>query len=158
MAEQETARFGLSTVDVTAGEALIREVQRSAAMVEWLAVRVAALPEDDLTWGLVGRRITPPGTPNGQPTVHVEQRARIHPLVLMLNQERQLLGRLAESAHGCGIEERLLRRIELAGALIAKLIAAILNDPDLEMRPEQKAKFGTVVPRHLRAIDGEAAA
>jgi hypothetical protein len=74
MAEQETARFGLSTVDVTAGEALIREVQRSAAMVEWLAVRVAALPEDDLTWGLVGRRITPPGTPNGQPTVHVEQR------------------------------------------------------------------------------------
>jgi hypothetical protein len=76
----------------------------------------------------------------------------------MLNQERQLLGRLAESAHRCGIEEQLLRRIELEGALIAKLIAAILNDPELEMRPEQKAKFGTVVPRHLRAIDGEAAA
>ena len=97
-------------------------------------------------------------TPNGQPTVQVEQRARIHPLVLMLNQERQLLGRLAESAHRCGIEERWLRRIELEGALIAKLIAAILNDPDLEMRPAQKAKFGTVVPRHLRAIDDEAAA
>jgi hypothetical protein len=65
--------------------------------------------------------------------------------------------RQAESAHRCGIEERLLRRIELEGALIAKLIAAILNDPDLEMRPEQKAKFGTVVPRHLRAMDQEAA-
>jgi hypothetical protein len=71
---------------------------------------------------------------------------------------RSILGRLAESAYRCGIEERLLRRIELEGALIAKLIAAILNDPDLEMRPEQKAKFSTVVPRHLRAIDGEAAA
>ena len=51
-----------------------------------------------------------------------------------------------------------MRQVELDGALIAKLIAAILNDPDLEMRPEQKAKVGTVVPRHLRAIDGEAAA
>jgi hypothetical protein len=52
-------------VDVTAGEALIREVQRSAAMVEWPAVRVAALPEDDLTWGLAGRRITRPGRRTG---------------------------------------------------------------------------------------------
>jgi hypothetical protein len=76
----------------------------------------------------------------------------------MLRDERVLLGKLAEAAHHCGIEERLMRQVELDGALIAKLIAAILNDPDLEMRPEQKAKFGTVVPRHLRAIDGEAAA
>jgi hypothetical protein len=82
----------------------------------------------------------------------------MYPLVVMLRDERVLMDCLAESAHRCGIEERLLRRIELEGALIAKLIAAILNDPELEMRPEQKAKFGTVVLRHLRAIDGEAAA
>jgi hypothetical protein len=86
--------------------------------------------------------------------VQIEQRARTHPWVVMLRDERVLLGKLAEAAHRCGIEERLMRQVELDGALIA----AILNDPDLEMRPEQKAKFGTVVPRHLRAIDGEAAA
>jgi hypothetical protein len=86
--------------------------------------------------------------------VQIEQRARTHPWVVMLRDERALLGKLAEAAHRCGIEERLMRQVELDGALIA----AILNDPDLEMRPEQKAKFSTVVPRHLRAIDGEAAA
>ena len=59
MAEQEAARFGLDTADVTAGEALIREVRRSAAMVDWLAARVAELGEDDLTWGVASRRITP---------------------------------------------------------------------------------------------------
>jgi len=86
--------------------------------------------------------------------VQIEQRARTHPWVVMLRDEHVLLGKLAEAAHRCGIEERLMRQVELDGALIA----TILNDPDLEMRPEQKAKFGTVVPRHLRAIDGEAAA
>ena len=86
--------------------------------------------------------------------MQIEQRARTHPWVVMLRDEHVLLGKLAEAAHRCGIEERLMRQVELDGALIA----TIPNDPDLEMRPEQKAKFGTVVPRHLRAIDGEAAA
>ena len=122
-------------------------------MVDWLAARVAAIPEDDLTFGVASRRLTPSPVQGQQPSVVVEQRARMHPFVLMLAQERQLLGRLAESAHRSGIEERLLRQVELDGTLIAKLIGAILNDPELEMRPEQKARFGTVVPRHLRAMD-----
>ena len=153
MAEQEAARFGLDMREISGGEALIREVRRSAAMTDWLAARVAALPEDDLTFGVASRRLTPSPIQGQQPSVVVEQRARLHPFVLMLTQERTLLGRLAEAAHRCGIEERLLRQVELDGALIAKLVAAILNDPELEMRPEQKARFGTVVPRHLRAMD-----
>ena len=44
--------FGLDTRGAAAGEALIREFRQSAAMVHWLAARVAALPEDDLTWGV----------------------------------------------------------------------------------------------------------
>jgi hypothetical protein len=72
-------------------------------------------------------------------------------------ESRVLMGRLAEAAQRCGIEDRPMRQVELDGALIAKVIAAILNDPELEMRPDQKAKFGTVVPWHLRAIASEAA-
>ena len=125
-------------------------------MVDWLAAHVAELPEDDLTW--VPRPARSPLQATRAGSVRRRAAARMHPLVVMLCDERVLMDCLAESAHRCGIVERLLRRIELEGALIAKLIAAILNDPDLAMRPEQKAKFSTVVPRHLRAIDGEAAA
>jgi hypothetical protein len=59
----------------------------------------------------------------------------MHPLVVMLRDERVLLGKLAESAHRCGIEERLLRQVELDGTLIAKLIHAILSDPELGLGP-----------------------
>jgi hypothetical protein len=156
MAEQEARKFGLDLAEISGGEALIREVRRSAAMVDFLAALVAALPVDDLTWGVASRRIIPAVEQGGQPSVQVEQRARLHPLVVMLTGERTLLGRLSESAHRCGIEDRMMRQVELDGALIAKVVAAILNDPDLDMRPEQKARFGAVVPRHLRAMDGAA--
>jgi hypothetical protein len=153
-AEQAARRFGLDMTEISGGEALLREVRRSAAMVDWLALQVAELKAEDLIWGISGRRITPSAEPGGNPQVVVEQRARVHPWVTMLGQERLVLMRVSEAAHRCGIEDRLMRVEELKGALIAKLIAAILNDPELEMRPEQRAKFGQVVPRHLRAIDG----
>lgn len=157
MAEQAAQRLGLDMTEISGGEALIREVRRSAAMVDWYAARVAELPPDDLSWGVAGRRIVPAATPDGQPVVQVEQRARVHPLVIMLRDERLLLARVAEAAHRCGIEDRLMREIEVQGALMAKVINAILFDPELEMRPEQVAKFASVVPRHLRAMDGIAA-
>ena len=71
----------------------------------------------------------------------------MHPLFVMLRDERLLLGKLAESAHRCGIEERLLRQVELDGTLIAKLINAILSDP------ANWAAVPRVVPRHLRSMD-----
>ena len=122
-------------------------------MVDWLAARVAELGEEDLTWGVASRRITPASEQGGQPSVVVEQRARMHPLVLMLRDERVLLGKLAESAHRCGIEERLLRQVEIDGTLIAKLINAILSDPELGLGPANWAAVPRVVPRHLRSMD-----
>lgn len=153
MAEQAAARFGLDMTEISGGQALLREVRRSASMVDWLALQVAGLAPDDMIWGLAGRRVTPPAAAGGTPQVVVEQRSRIHPWVQMLERERLVLAKVAAEAHRCGIEERLMRQVELDGALIAKVIAAVLNDPELEMRPEQRARFGTVVPRHLRAVD-----
>jgi hypothetical protein len=63
------------------------------------------------------------------------------------------MGRLAESAHRCGIEERLTRARELEGALMAKLIRGILSDLDLSLSRDQWAAVAHVVPRHLRAMD-----
>jgi hypothetical protein len=103
--------------------------------------------------GVASRKITPASDQGGQPSVVVEQRARMHPLVVMLRDERVLLGKLAESAHRCGIEERLLRQAELDGQLIAKLITMILADPELGLTQIQRSAIPRVVPRHLRAMD-----
>jgi hypothetical protein len=77
----------------------------------------------------------------------------MHPIVVMLRDEPVLLGRLAESAHRCDTEERLLRQVELDGTLIAKLINAILSDPELGLGPANWAAVPRVVPRHLRSMD-----
>jgi hypothetical protein len=122
-------------------------------MVDWLAARVAELDEEDLTWGVASRKITPAASEGDQPSVVVEQRARVHALVLMLRDERLLMGKLAESAHRCGIEDRMMRQRELEGELIAKVVRAILGDPQLGLSREQWAAVAHVVPRHLRAMD-----
>lgn len=156
MAEQEAARFGLDMTEISGGKALLREVCRSAAMVDWLACQVAELDPESMVWGVAGRRIMPASQAGGTPVVQVEQRARIHPWVVMLRDERLVLTKVAEAAHRCGIEDRLMRQVELDGAMIAKLISAVLHDPELGLGPEHWAKVPTVVPRHLRAMDGAA--
>jgi hypothetical protein len=70
--------------------------------------------------------------------------------------ERLLLARVAEAAHRCGIEERLMRQVELDGVLIAEVVAAIVNDPELALTADHQAKVRAVVPRHLRAMDSAA--
>ena len=152
--EQAVARFALDLDGTPLDEIAVREIRRSSAMVEHLAGLVNTLSEEDLRWGVQGRDIRPQSQPGGQPAVQVQQRAWVHPFVRMLDAERKQLREWLISAHAAGIAERQTRVAEMQGALIAKVVAAILNDPELEMRPEQRAKFGQVVPRHLRAMDG----
>ncbi len=151
------ARFGVDLDDTPADQIALREIRRGSAMVNHLASLVAQVAEqkpEDLIWGATARRITPAATPNGTAQIVVEQRARIHPWVVMLERERAELRAWMMAAHQAGIRERITRQAEMDGTLLAQLIHAILFDPELDMRPEQRAKFGTVVPRHLRAIDG----
>jgi hypothetical protein len=148
------ARFGLDMTDITGSEALIREVRRSAAMVEFLAARAAELSPEELTWGTTKRTLRPDG--EGGHTVETVEEARQNIWVVMLREERLVLAKVAAEAARAGVEERLARRAELDGAAMVQLIRAIFGDPELAMRPEQLAKMGVVVPRHLRAITGSA--
>ncbi len=149
------ARFGLDLDDTAPDEIALREIRRSSAMVGHLARMVSDLSADELAYGLSGRDIRQAGQTGGQgqPDVQVHQRARIHPLVKMLHDERDQLRAWMVAAHQAGIRERLVRQVQLEGTLMADLVNAILSDPELEMRPEQVARFGVVVPRHLRRMD-----
>jgi hypothetical protein len=156
-AETEAAaavvRFALDMTAITPGEALLREVRRSGAMVEWYAYRVNQLPESDLTWGITKQTVRQDA--EGAQTVEVERQARQHILVVLLREERLLLTKVAAEAARSGIEERLTRQVELEGALMVRLLNAVLGDPELGLTALQRAVIPNVVPRHLRAIGGE---
>jgi hypothetical protein len=147
------ARFGLDMSDVTAGEALIREVRRSAAMVAYLAFRVGRLDDEDLIWGLTKETIRQ-GEDGGE-RVDTEKQARQNIWVVMLREERLLLAKVAAEAARAGVEERMARQVELEGALMVRLLNAVLSDPELGLTSVQRATIPNVVPRHLRAIGGE---
>jgi hypothetical protein len=153
-ASAAVARFGLDMTDIGASDALIREVRRSAAMVAYLAFRVAQLADEDLIWGLTKETIRQ-GDDGGE-RVDTEKQARQNIWVVMLREERLLLAKVAAEAARAGVEDRLAREIELQGALMVRFINAVFSDPEMRTRPEQFAAMGTVVPRHLRAIGGEA--
>ncbi len=147
-------RFGLDMTDITPGEALLREVRRSAAMVGWLAWRVAQLEEQALTWGLTKRKVKQDA--EGQQVVEAEQEARQNIWVIMLREERLLLAKVAAEAARSGIEERLARQVEFEGAIMVRLLNAVLGDPELGLTALQRAAIPNVVPRHLRAMDSAA--
>lgn len=153
------ARFGLDMSDVTAGEALIREVRRSAAMVAYLAFRVSLLDDTQMTWGLTKQK-----TRHAQPAedgedgdgprelVESEHEARQNIWIVMLREERLLLAKVAAEAARAGVEERMARQVELEGALMVRLLNGVLSDPELALTQLQRAAIPNVVPRHLRAI------
>lgn len=154
------ARFGLDMTDITGSEALIREVRRSAAMVEFLAGQAAELSPDQMTWGTTKQKLrrapVADGEDGGEPgqVIETTEEARQNIWIVMLREERLVLARIAAEAARAGVEERLARRAELDGAAMVQFIRAVFGDPELAMRPEQLALMGTVVPKHLRAIAG----
>lgn len=153
-AAHAVARFALDMTGITPSDALLREVCRSAAMVEWIAYRVNRIAEDDLTWGVTKR--TTKLNADGVETVEETREARQNILLVMLREERLLMARVAAEAVRAGVEEREARRAELEGALMVRLINAIFGDPELALTQLQRAAIPNVVPRHLRAIGGEA--
>ncbi len=152
-AAQAAARFALDLTGITPSEALLREVCRSAAMVEWFAYRVNQIAEDDLTWGITKQTVSQDA--EGGQRVEVERQARQHILLVLLREERLLMARVAAEAARAGVEERMARHVELEGALMVRLLNAVLGDPELGLTALQRAAIPNVVPRHLRAIGGE---
>jgi len=124
-------------VDPTA--ALEEELWRTAGVIDFYMLIVQAEERDELkqyTHDEQGRRWE-------KPSVWVE----------LLNQERRHFVAVAKIAKAAGLEERKVTLAEAQGAMIVALMRAVLTDLDRD-DPEAHA----IVARHLRAIDGGAAA
>ncbi len=138
--------YGLP-VDVSPTEALLDEVKWTAGHVGWLRARVQELETSAVAWGtrsIVDRQ-------GGEfPGVDTTDAAAPHVLIDLYQRERKHLVDVCAKALQAGIEERRVRLAESQGALIADVIRRILGD--LDLTPEQSARVGEVVPRHLRAV------
>jgi hypothetical protein len=153
--EAAVARFALDLDDTPAGDIMLREIQRSSAMVCCLAGLVNGLKEEDLRWGVAGRDIRPSAQPGGTPAVQVQFRAQIHPFVRMLADERKQLRDWLMAAHGAGIEQRLVHLAEQDGAWAAKLVGAMFARFVEAWQPtaQQQAEGRAIVAELFRALD-----
>ena len=156
-AEQAVARFGLDLDDTPPDEVMVREIQRSAAMVKHLAALVNALSADELVFGISGRDVRPRGTPggDGQPDMQVHQRERIHPLYVMLERERRTLRELFTAARQAGIEERRVRLAERDGERLFAMFAGMMTAFRLrwELPAAEVAWAQSVIAQQLRMVD-----
>jgi len=136
------AAYG-GSLDISATEALLNEVCRTAGHVEWLSQRVAELENNELIWGTT--RVKEGGQDGG-----TTQEAEAHMWLKLYKEERAHLVRVCSEAIRCGIEERYVKLAESQGALIAEAVKAILCD--LNLTPEQQKLAFNVVPMRLRQI------
>ena len=142
-AEQAAATLGLP-VDVDPGQALVEELHRAAGAVAWLAAQVATLDPEEVVWGTVVDRDGEHG--------YTERRAAPNVWVVLLAEWVDRKARIAKAALDAGVQERHIRIEEAKGEAIGRLIAAVLDDPELALSVDQQALARQVAARHLRAL------
>lgn len=145
-AERAVQTLGLPR-EIDPGRALLEEVWRTAGAVAWLEAKVRELGEHDLVWGMTKQKDGGDDrgtTYEAKPSIWYELWIR----------ERKHLLEVCDKTLRAGVEKRQVELAERQGQLIAVAIHGILGDLRLSDAQQQLAR--TVVPRHLRAIDGGA--
>ena len=85
-----------------------------------------------------------------------QQRARIHPLVRMLTEERRTLRELYTAARQAGIEERRVRVAERYGQQLSMVFEGAMTRfrQRWQLSPAEMTWAGMVLAEQMRMIDG----
>lgn len=162
LAEAE-ARAAVATFggprEVDPGTALLEEVHRTAGHVAWLASVVAELGKEDVVWGVTEETDRPAVYSQDGDQVggglEVKRRAAPNAWVVLYQQERQHLARVAKAAIDAGVSERVVQVYEQIAASYVQVLERVLDE--LQLTAEQRARVPSVVQAQLRAIAGGAA-
>lgn len=73
-------------------------------------------------------------------------------LTILEAQERERCARWSTQAIAAGLAERTVRLAERQGALIAELLRAVMNDPQLGLTEDQRRALPDVAERHLELV------
>lgn len=153
---QELARRDIPAVDPL--EALLREVGRSFIVVEALAdmldrlkdpneqlateVKVMTDTEDGFVFSWVDALWGPNHAGDLAP----------HVVYNMWERARAAHAKVCKMAIDAGVSERQVRIAEAQGELLAKVVTAMLDDPEWKLSQAQREKGRKVAGKHLRAV------
>lgn len=144
--EQISNPLGGQPLDIGPAEALLWRVRVLAGEVQRLDDLIATLERDELVFGVTREETTE--TPDGLLTRTITE-SRVNTWVLLRHQRETMLQGACEAALRANIEERLVRLAEQQGAVIHRLLLAVLADfgigPDDTRIPE-------ILPRRLREL------
>lgn len=115
-------------------QGLLEEVTRSAIAVLIFEGLVSDLESKEL----YGPNHLKDGTP--------------HVLLRMYGEERDRHARYCKMALDAGVAERQVQLAEEQGAMIARVISEVLDDPALEMTAVQRRTSKKLAARHLKAL------
>jgi hypothetical protein len=166
MAARELRRLGVPVDDADPSEQLLEMVRESAGnvaclrdLVSQLGLEVSGLRYDvdsghmieiTETDGIAGKTYHQSGIATGE--------AKPNVLVVMYDAERERLVRFSKAAIDCGLAERVVRVQEQTAEMVAKVMMALLDDPELGLTREQREVGRHVAGRHLRSLGTGAAA
>lgn len=134
-------------VRISAADAILHELWRTAGHVKWLGERVADLEAAALTWGTERTVTRFWGEFPGSETV---AKAGPHVLLDLYERERRHLVHVAAEILRVGLAERMLDTAKRQGEDYARVTDAILRD--LDLTAEQWARVPEVVPRRFREL------
>lgn len=132
---ERAATYGLPQ-DITAEEAMLREVRVSAGIVDWLRVRVSALDPEAIAWAEQQRFTI---NASEYPGVNIVEGAGIHALLQLYLKERQYHTLVCTKVIAAGLAERQVRAVEKHSQLVGELLRAALDAAGVTREQEQAA-------------------
>lgn len=150
-AQRAVATYGLP-IDVDPFDALREELARTAGHVRWLADIIADIDPEALVWGETSiEEGEGTGAKEGA-TAKIKSEAGINVWLTLYKQERVHLKDVAKTAIQCGLAEREVQLLEQQGKLIADIFRAMIDDPELGLDLEQRARMRSTASKHLRLM------
>lgn len=136
-------------IKIDPAEALLRSVWEAAGNVVYLRRRIQMLNEhplgtlDDDGYADMSEALYGPD--------HLGDLAP-HVLLKMYNEERDRLVRYSKIAVDAGIAERAVRLAERQGEMLAQVVNAVLEHPDLQLNAQQRQIGREVASERLRLV------
>ena len=155
-AEAVARTYGVAA-GVTPQRGMQDVLDRTAAAVEWLGRRIAALDPAALTW-VQSSEEARSGTFRGSKESSAAKTwsAQINKLVVLYQQERKLEAAIAADMVRLNLQEREVRLDELQAEELIKVINATLDDPDLDLDEAKRQAGRQAAARHLHMVKGVA--
>lgn len=159
-------RFG-GSLDVDPATALLQEVQRSAATVAFIQMRVLELDDNEIVWGVVEETDKPPtyGADGGQTGggTEVKRKAQPNAWIVLYQQERDRLARVCKAALDAGATATLVDVYKQTASTYVQVLGRVLDKVvlGLDLSEEQRTRALELVQpafeEELNGIGGEAA-